>query len=417
MSEFPISKTLIASSDPPLISNDLPPLYVEYTIPKTLIASSDPPNICNGLALFPPFPSFGAGIHTGGQPTALIDTNKRVLAVRGSASVSFSFFMGLCGPGYGVKTYLEGKMESKKLTLDYGDDEFVGGFAMGMNARASINANIQVYKLRWHKHAWHPTGEWDAELSVSANIEFDLVKLIFDVLAALVQAESFVGTLIQKTEPVSDAFKTSLAILDGETGKWPNYNDGEVSIDPKFTVPINLWPLLVNAAVPFAETPFGEAVLGVNAVLCATMSSLGIGPTFGVGIPLTLKISKVALDGTEYTNPQTVPLDPANASYGQHYGWSGTADRVLDKVPTSMTVTFQHNAGFSLHLGLFASVQILEFIHASVNVDVAILKVLNIAPQPQPFEHNLSNSIGLTHLASASRKMMAGFETMDVEFA
>ena len=373
-----------------------------YNIPTTMIATSDPPSLCDGVALFPPFPSIGAGLSLGDEkrPT-LIDHGFKFMALRATANFDASAFMGLCGPGYAVKFNLEGEVEDFKLTLSLDDDEFVGGFGCGVNFGVSIGLTGQVYKVHWLSASWH------SELEIHADLELDLVELAIDIMLEAIDAESIKAT-VEKAAPVSGAFTSSLSIIDGEAGEWAQSEDGKVTINPTFDIPINLWPVLVLASQAGDEVGIGEVVLAIHTILDVTLSGIGFGPVIGVGIPLNLSISKVTLDDKDYTNPTD------DLTNGKWVGISTGVD--LDHDPATMEVELTHTAGFSFTFGIFASIQLLEVFHAGATWDIAVAEWLDILPQISPFKHTLSNSVGQDFIAR-NGDVFTSPRKVSVEFA
>ncbi len=375
----------------------------KYDINTTMIATSDPPSLCDGLALFPPFPTIGAGLSLGSEKRAkLLDHGFRYLAVRAAASFEYGAFFGVCGPGYAVKFNLEGEVEDFELSLSIKDDEFVGGFGCGMNFGVKIGLTGAVYKVHWL------SGSWSSELNIDASIELDLVELAIDILLEAIEAES-IKAAVEKAAPLTGAFTSSLSIVDGEEGEWAASEDGKVTINPMFDIPINLWPVLVLASQAGDEAGIGIIVLGINAVLNATLSGIGFGPQIGVGIPLNLGISKVTLDDKEYTNPTD------DLTNGKWVGISTGID--LDHEPTEMKVELTHTAGFSFSFGVFVSLQLLEVFHIGASDKLAVAEWLDIIPQIRPFSHTLSNTVGQDYVAGGARDVFTGPKKVAVEFA
>jgi len=371
-------------------------------IPKTMIGTSDPISICRGLGLFPPFPNIGAGIHGVSDTHALINHNFSFLAVRAKAAASFGYFIGCCGPGYGIKMLAEGEVNGRTLTLAVSEDDTIGGFAFGTNFFVSGELQAQVYKFHWA--GWHSHFSWDTSLDAHLDIQFDFLAAALDIILAALQLES----LFHQVEPVKDTLKSSFSLM-GEAEDSYASSQNQIVCNCKFMVPINCWPLIVALSQAGDELGIGEVVLAFNALLNATLSSIGFGPTVGIGVPVNVGISSVSLDDVKFDYTATT-------SDGK---WQGNCDATATPPndPKEMTFTLRHTAGFDIRVGLYAELQLVEIFHVGASVDTGVLSLLNIVPDTSPFYQTLKNNVGSESVAAARPDLLDGSGLSLVEFA
>ncbi len=375
-------------------------------IKDTWIGTSDPLNICDGLALFPPFPDIGAGVHFTQDTHALIDKSVQILAFRGQATIDWGVFFGLCGPGIAISMHTEGDIipKQKELALFIKNDDTMGGYSFGTNASVGFSLMAKIYKLHWK--GWHLKGSWDAVLNANLALSFDFLKVAFDIIAAALGIE----TLIQQVEPVKSTLKSSLSML-GETEDAFAVNEGVITVHPKFMVPFNLWTIVVALAaageVTGVLTAPSTVILAFDKLMNVTCSSIGCGPTLGVEVPVRVQIDKVKIDDTEFKRTHVDKL-------GTWHGYTESDDIPTD--PKKMTVTLAHTAGFDFRMGVYAEVQILELFHAGVTIDTAIMALLGIQPQTGEFKQDLTSDIGQQWGSSSCSQCSASMEPIEVEF-
>lgn len=373
-------------------------------IEDTWIGTSDPLNICNGLALFPPFPDIGAGVHFTQDTHALIDKSLQILAFRGQATIDWGVFFGLCGPGIAISMHTDGRIQDNRLAINVKNDDTIGGYSFGTNASVGFSLSAKIYKLHWQ--GWHLKGSWNAVLNASLALSFDFLKLAFDVIAAALGLE----TLIQKVEPVKPALTSSLSML-GESEDAFTVNQGVITVHPKFLVPFNIWTLVVALAaageVTGVLTAPSTVILAFDKLMNVTCSSIGCGPTLGVEVPVRVEIDSITIDKAEFKKTEV-------DKFGTWHGVTDSTDIPTD--PKKMAVKLAHTAGFDFRMGLYAEVQILELFHAGVSIDTAILALLGVQPQTGAFYQTLTSDIGQQFGSSSCSQCSASMEPVEVEF-
>lgn len=382
----------------------------KITIKETKIGTPDSGtgglNLCTGVPLFPPFPTIPLGWQTKNAGALHIGKRFKILVVRVSAEASFGLQAGLCGPSYALRFNAEGEVEDGVLTLTIEEDESMAGIFLGAGLQAGVELKAQIYKIRWH---WGPHGSWRTKFHIRLDVGIDILKAAIDIIAALLQIEDMIAK-----GAVEGASDTPLAMI-GEGSDLYAISRGVIDLDCVFSVPINLWTLVVIAAAATLEVPFldvaSAAILVVHEALDVTLSSIGFGPTIGVDVPISIQIQDVDIDNVKFTN-KTITSDGK---------WVGEqADKTIEVPadPKEISFTMVHNAGFDIMIGLYAELQLVEIFHVGTSTDMGILGLFNIQPKGGNFHHTLKNTIGNDWLASGCDcgKLYKDAGLVDVEF-
>ena len=128
-----------------------------------------------------------------------------------------------------------------------------------------------------------------------------------------------------------------------------------------------------------------------------------------MGIPLTLGISKVKLDDTEFKNPSH------SLTGGK---WVGQASSALTAAPTKM----EGRTGTHGRIQFFHRRVRQRTAHRVVSTSepvgtFATLEILDIIPQLRPFQHTLKNTVGQDYLARGLGNELHTPGQVVVEFA
>src|SRR5438105_593608 len=97
------------------------------TIKPTVIGTSDPIDLCKGFYLFD---GGSKRVQQLGYRTSrsLLETNPELLAWRFEMDAGFTFFAGVCGPGYAIRFEAEGETSGDEIQLNVSNDEIAAGF-------------------------------------------------------------------------------------------------------------------------------------------------------------------------------------------------------------------------------------------------------------------------------------------------
>lgn len=362
-------------------------------------------NLCTGAALYPPFPNIPIGWQMQG-PVGELKAGKNFdgLITKISGSFGFGIHAGLCGPSYAIKLLATGDVEGEILTLEIDDDEVMAGIFLGVGANVELALKWQTYVLE----PLNPLGDWQSQVDLNFSADVDLFKFAGDFILALLDIEDIFSKAA--TEAAVD---TPLAMV-GETTQSYNLNKGVIEVTPDFEIPINLWGLVVAAAVASVESPSSWAILAAHEVMEKTLSSVGFGPTVGLLTPIDIQIKEVALDDVWFEQ-SSLPT-----GYDEEEGvWEGKLkDRTqqIPEEPEEMSITFEHNVNFSFSIGLYVEVQILELFHMGAAASMEIPGARTHLGGP--YQHTFTNIIGEDRLLAECdcSGMTKSAGMVDVEF-
>lgn len=346
--------------------------------------------LCKGAALIPPIPDIPFGFQAGQAP----DLRKqyhfgRFHIVRASAEFAFEVHAGLCGPAYAIGFNAEGDAEDDILTLVITEDEAMAGIFLGAGFNIDIGFSCDYYRVGLRHWGWH-TGP---HIEFGATV--DAFKAGIEIIMALLGIEDLFPEGV--TELATEAAGTPLAMIGASHDEYAN-NSGVLQLDCIFSVPINLWTILVVAAGLTLEIPYVDVasvvILAVHEALNATLSSIGFGPSIGVDIPVMLEIADVTIDGVKFNKTQVT-------GDGK---WKGQKDIPLQPLPSSpeeISFNMAHHCGVDFTVGVFAEMQLVELFHVGASMDVAIMALFNLEPFSfGTVHHSLNNTIGEELLAA-----------------
>ncbi|MBR9982126.1 MAG: hypothetical protein KFF50_13945, partial [Desulfatitalea sp.] len=272
-------------------------------IEKTTIGTPQVINslsLCKGVALIPPIPDIPAGFQT--SPSRQLAGNhkfSKLHAVRATAEFAVGVHAGLCGPGYAIGFTAEGAVDGDTLTLTIEDDEAMAGAFLGAGMSVEIMLGCEFYKFYTHHHVPHFGWRTGPHVELSASV--DALKAAVDLIAAVLQVEDLIPQAC--VEVAGEAAGTPLAMIGESTDEYA-LRDGELQLDCKFSIPINLWTIIVVAAVATVEIPYidiaSAAVIAIHEALDVTLSGIGFGPTIGVDVPVMLSIADVTIDNVKF---------------------------------------------------------------------------------------------------------------------
>ncbi len=378
------------------------------TIQETVIGTPDSGdgglNLCTGAALFPPFPTIPLGWQTANAGALNVSKSHSALIAKASASAAVGIAAGLCGPSYALRHKIEGDVVGDQIHLTVSDDEAMGGIFLALGMQVHIELNAEVYKIYWH---WGPHGHWVSKLDVKLEAGIDILKAAIDIIAAVLQVENLIVKSV--TEEVVD---TPLAMV-GENSDVYALKDGLIELHCVFSVPVNLWVIIVAAATVTEEIPYvdiaSSVVLAIDEVLDVTLSSIGFGFTIGVDCPVALTLDKVTVDDVEFSH--------VDGSDGAWNGKRGTGGTISDP-PKNISCTWNHTAGFDIQVGVYAELQVMELFHVGGSAATDILGLFNIQPTTSPFTHTFSNTVGAatTSFSCGCPPLPQGMGMVDVDF-
>lgn len=346
-------------------------------IPKTRIATSDPINLCKGFALFPQIGTVRAGVSGGANSGALFNTNDTLLTWRLGANAGYEITIGICGPAYAARLDMEGKAENGAVELTISNDEIAAGFFIGCAIRLYLNITIDELETTvvWDWWNTHLEQKWQRLATLRPEVRVDMIDLIMTVIRLVLDESGQKNTLIQKVNNISPALLGTWGMFDDRANQFAA-NQGKMVARPTFNIPIDIVPMIpeLNA---------------VNTGLKAFFSRFSAGPQIGVQIPVSVEMSKVKLDSTEYTG--------LSFGSGKVTGRTTAAD---PSNPGQLKVELKHTPGFDLTLGIFANLNICKLWNINTTMSLPILTLLGISPKLGTYSNELSNTIGQMFISS-----------------
>ncbi|MBS2034500.1 hypothetical protein JST97_05920 [bacterium] len=346
-------------------------------IPSTLIASNQPLNIDSDQSV-PYFSvgSFNVGAAANGTIFSVAPT---ILAWNFQASTGWTFFAGLFGPALTFNLTVEGSTNGDQLALNVSRDKIQGGLLFGVQAGLIAQFAIRQASLHWVKDGWHSHFEttWNEKLNVKGAVTFDLISIILSIVVKILDEEKK-DTVLQSARNLSPKLTASYGIFD-------SVSDGfrvsqTLSVNPKFSLPLNLVPLIPGLAQ-------------INEGLEALLGGLFLGPTVGVAIPAVVKINSVEVGGSTYT----IDSSSGTVLTGTRSGTGQDGDRIkfnMDRSP-----------GIDIALGFAANVSVLKLFSLGGSISTDLLKTLGVDPAFTTTPFSRDNQIGSSVLAEAAQQL------------
>lgn len=332
-------------------------------INKTELATSDPLDLCKGFALFPGLGAARAGISSGGKSAVILKKSANLLVLKGDFSFSYEVLMGVCGPSYAIKYDLEGTGSGKQIDMKVSNDEMWAGFFIGVTIQFPMYGKVEYWKPgHWYspwKGHWHDLGSFsiDPRIDLLGLILYAIIKILGSD-SALAQVNNFLPGLVGSWG--FTAFNTEGFVKGG----------GTMKAEPVMNIPINIIPLIPE---------IGEVDEALNKIGLKIAS----GPNIGIGIPVSVDLGKVDLDGHAYENPSW------NSG-----GFSATGDDDVPTDPQNMSTRVTHTPGLTFLIGWFASASLFKLFRISATLNLDVLGILGLKIDLGTYNNTLSNTVG-----------------------
>lgn len=344
----------------------------------TLIGTSDPVNLAQGLPLFPDLGVARVGAAMNGD---FFDYHKHGLGADLHVKAGYSLNFGLVGPAWATRMTVQavsGQSSDHGYALDMkiSDDSTQAGLALGASAGLTLELKAQVFH-----HG----------LDIYLTPTVDLIEIAIYVLTQFLPATN----LLRKIDNVVPSALSSWGALDvGES-----FLDGQGSTNPSptFTVPFNLWSLMVE--VDEASATFAGLVVAADKILNKAKSSVVLGPTIGLGITSSITIEGIQLD--DFSFPVLGFDSNDGAVYAELESPVGST--------RSCGLNFRQVPTLDLELGFEASVSIFQVINLGVNYSFDVLGLLGITIELGTYHDTLTNASG-----SASLQPSAAFYEVEL---
>ena len=344
------------------------------SIPTTLIATSQPLNIANPQSI-PYFPTGAIDLGVNANGT-IFSVHPTILAWNFQAGASWSFFAGVAGPAIALSFNLAGNYDAQQIQVQLSGDKVQGGFLFGITTGLTLSFAIRQLSLHWVKNGWHSHFEatWNEKFVANANIKFDFIGLILGIVAKIF-SENNEPSLLQQVSNINSQLLGSYGIYDSVNNGFAG--SGNFSVNPAFNLPINLVPLIPGLAQ-------------INEGLEALLGGLFIGPTVGIGIPATVRLTGLEVGGTAYSNLQIGGDTIVGTASGAGQGGD------------TLKVNLERSPGLDFTLGFGARVSVLKLFSLGGSLTVDVLTALGIRPDLGTFPTSLSNTLGSNSLSDAT---------------
>lgn len=303
------------------------------------IGTSNPPSVCDGLPLLP-VPTPRAGIAGSSSSSRILDRSDTILFTRLYVSAYFSYQMGICGPAVAflfdnvavTTSNPNGTSGQLQLTFNNGQQIQAGAF-LGCVVGGGFSIEQQLYLPSSWYSPWKFS--WQTAFKVSAGFEIDFVAVFFQLIAYLLGKLGDKGILSQDTANTLGKY-VGLPSTFSFVGSSQNSGvSPQLTAEPSLTLPINVLQYVPGLA---------QFVKGLQKI----KGELSFGPSFNIGMPVTLSIDRFDVTGG---------LNGANtASYGnlQYSGNQVTASGPVPfdtaSQPSRFTTEVTYAAGLSLGL-------------------------------------------------------------------
>jgi len=311
------------------------------------IGTSDPPTVCDGLPLLP-VPTPRAGIAGSSSSSRILDRSETILFTRLYVSAYFSYQMGICGPAVAflfnnvtvATSNPNGSSGQLLLTFNNGQQIQAGGF-VGCVVGGVLSIEQQLYlPSSWHS-PWKFS--WQTAFKVSKSFEIDFVELFAELISYLLNKQGGKGILSRDTSNMLSRYISGLSTFSFVGASQNSGVSRQVTAEPILALPINIL----------------QYIPGVGQVLKALEKIKGevsFGPSFNIGMPVTLSIDRFEVTGGL--------RGASTASYGS-LQYSGNQIRATGPVPfdtesqpsrfaTEVTYAPGLSLGLSCHFSLSA---------------------------------------------------------------
>ncbi len=348
-------------------------------IVKTDIGTSRPASICKGQPLIPAMGALKLGVD--GAKT-IWSTSPTILALNLHFDVGYAYFFGLCGPGWGVCMNVEGSTSGNNVNLTVTDDELAAGLVLGAAVSLKFDMSAEYYSCwisQWNW--WGPSVScgYNTALDVSPTLSLDIIKLAYEAAKAILKKEPAIkpADKPEDKETVVDSpiAVQSYGVSDFQAGTFGD-NDGELQAVPVFSIPVNIWNVLVNS---------NPAAKALNETLKASKISIGFGPSFGLAFPVNVQMHEIYLDNVKYDRLTCV----GNAVTGTTDGTPPAGATI-----SNINVKFAESPGIDFYFGIFASVSAFEVFSLAYETGWGLLDLIGVRASLGPYYFDMASTAG-----------------------
>ena len=329
----------------------------------TVIGTSQLLNLAQGLPLFPDLGVARLGVGLNGT---FFDDHKHKFGADFHAKAGYAMNVGLVGPAWATKMTVQavsGPSSDHGYALDMriSDDSTQAGLVMGVSAGLTLELKAEL---------------WHHGLDIQISPTVDLIELAIFAIQQFLP----VGNLLTKVDNIVPSALSSWGAVD--VGDSFLQGQGTTSPSPTFTVPINLWQLMVDADTDSGL--FGGTLVATNLLLNKTKSSIVLGPTLGLAITSTITIEGIQLDGYSF------PVVGFDSSDGAVYAELGSPVGTTQ----SCGLNFRQVPSLDFEIGFEASLSVCQVLNIGINYSWDILSWLGITLELGTYHATITNTSG-----------------------
>jgi hypothetical protein len=350
-------------------------------IPRTTLGTSDPVNICKGFALFPQIGTLRAGVQLGNTTGTIFNVpSTNLLAFRFALNASYSFFLGVCGPAYGIRFDADGSYDNNTISLQVANDQTAAGLIFGLTFGVGFSATLDKLQIRWIQDGWKSrlAASFEPALNINFDFKIDAVALVLEqILGKLSKGNnSKVVNGISKAGDVLPSLLGSYSIYGSESNAIGSTR-GKVTVSPTVDLPINIVALL--KLIP----KVGAAIAAIE----AAAFQISAGPVFSLVVPVDIQINSFQVDGATYGNLSWTDSGRVTGTY---------AGGPVPASPGQLGATLQHTPAprFEYKVGVFVTVTFIKIFSVGATINTTVPDVLNLKPNFGTFTNTVSNPVG-----------------------
>lgn len=343
------------------------------TIAKTELGTTDPLDICFGYDMIQGF-SIDVGYEKNGT---IFSTSIDLLVVKFQAAASWAAFVGMCGPRYAIKVFLEGETTNTSggsdLTLTATNDAMDAGMLFGIEVTFTIGCTIANADFHWVWDGWHShiSRSWNNLVNVNFTAAIDLFSILITVIQKALDDDE--GVLFKQVTNIIPNLAQAYGFFASSKN---NFSTGPyANATPVLTLPINIVPFL-------EETPLAP-IYALDELLQTIWGGFALGPQLGLGTPVKVQMKSIGVGSATYNN-----ISNTNGTI------TGSSTSAADANPTTMSVDFEHTTGFILTGGVFAQIWALKIFSVGLSVNWDLLGLFGIQVNAGPFDNTSQNTIG-----------------------
>lgn len=333
------------------------------------IGTSDPPSVCDGLPLLP-VPAKRAGVAGSSSSNRILDISATILFSRLYLSAYFSYQMGICGPAVAflfdnvtvATSNPNGTSGQLQLTFNNGQQIQAGGF-IGCVVGGGVSIEQQLYLPSSYYSPWKFS--WQTVFKFSLAFQIDFLALFVQLITYLLSKQGGKGVLSQDPDNTLSKYVSGLSTFSFVGASQNSGVSRQLRAEPVFTLPINILQYVPGLA------QFLQALQKIK-------GELSFGPSFSIGMPVTLSIDRFDVRGG-LAGADTASYDNLQYS-GNQITATGPVPFNTGSSPSRLTTAVSYASGLSLGLSCHFNLTVCKLF--SINFNSATLDMFRLMSLP-----------------------------------